>query len=87
MRIEKIVRGEPFRFRVMPIPGTMTCKVKYIMRQEWVICSVTDDFKNIIFPEGKEEVFHFGGPTKKVKKLTIPKNLRTDFKEYANIKK
>ena len=77
MRVNKTIKGEKYVFYLQFIPHSMTAKVRYFQSDEWIICSITPDFKYILMLENNKIINKL-----LVKKLTLNKYLQNDAKSY-----
>jgi len=84
MRIDKVMHGFTYRYKVKIIPNTMKCEVCFIMSDEIVIGEISPDFKYIILPDTYLSPYIADYGHVKVGKLKMNKNQQWVVRDYNN---
>ena len=81
MQIDRVIKGEKFRYHIQLLPNTMTAIVRWWSVDEGVLCNITEDFKYIVTPDSLTQYISGVGPVK-VGKLKLNKRQQYDAKDY-----
>ncbi len=82
MRIDKTIKGELFPYHVKLISNTMTAEVRWMMSDEPVIGTITDDFKYVVLPQTFLSPYISGVGYVPVGKLKLSKHQQSNAKDY-----